>query len=243
MTSMKTKLRRKQGRKSTSPPFVQLYKYMLRSPAWRSLSPIERAAYIQLALRYDGVNNGALALSARVLGLELDCDKATASRALIRLEDTGFIECVTIGSFTRRNRKASEYRLTTFRCDVTGELPTKKFLRAPTTIGELPSLKPWEAEGISESTWYRRRRAKRDSVTVPTVAPDTCHGCISDCQTANDSPTVAPMQPSRCHDSPDGCTHAPLIESHHGGDSDSEVPRAGPAVRRRPRVRLRVVRP
>jgi hypothetical protein len=175
----------------------------------------QRAAYIQLALRYDDVNNGSLALSARVLELELQCDKATASRALIRLEDVGFIETAKRGTFARRNRKASEYRLTTYKCDVTGELPSKKFMRVPTTIGDLPSLKPWEAEGISERTWYRRRAAaKHGSVAVLTAAPDTCHGCISHCQTANGSPTVAPTQPSRCHCSPDGCTHAPHIESN-----------------------------
>jgi hypothetical protein len=102
-----------------------------------------------------------------------------------------------------QQRKASEYRLTTYKCDATGELPSKKFMRVPTTIGDLPSLKPWEAEGISERTWYRRRAAaKHGSVAVLTAAPDTCHGCISHCQTANGSPTVAPTQPSRCHGSP-----------------------------------------
>jgi hypothetical protein len=59
MASMQTKLRRKQRRKPSGLPFVQQHKYMLRWSAWRSLSPIERAAYIQLALRYDGVNNGS----------------------------------------------------------------------------------------------------------------------------------------------------------------------------------------
>jgi DNA-binding MarR family transcriptional regulator len=117
MASMETKLRRKQRRKPSGLPFVQQHKYMLRWSAWRSLSPIERAAYIQLALRYDGVNNGSLALSARVLELELQCDKATASRALIRLEDVGFIETAKRETFARRNRKASEYRLTTYKCE------------------------------------------------------------------------------------------------------------------------------
>ena len=39
-----------------------------------------------------------------------------------------------------QQRKASEYRLTTYKCDATGELPSKKFMRVPTTIGDLPSL-------------------------------------------------------------------------------------------------------
>src|SRR5262245_9105779 len=99
MLSMQTKLRRKQKRPKTGPPFVQLFKYMLRSPAWLSLSVTARAAYVQLALRYDGVNNGMIALSVRVLAEELGCTKNTASRALIELEDAGFIETVKIGRF------------------------------------------------------------------------------------------------------------------------------------------------
>jgi MarR family len=214
MTSMKTKLRRKQGRKRTGPPFVQLYKYMLRCPAWLALSATAQAAYVRLALRYDGVNNGMLALSVRGLAQELNCDKATASRALRELEDAGFIECVKIGSFTRRNRKASEYRLTAFRCDVTGELPTKKFMRIKDTIGELPTLKPWEAEGIGRSTWYRRQQAK---VGRPTVRKKESHGCIGTSQIPNGTPTVAPDVPSASRGTNDGCTGRTLIESNHGG--------------------------
>jgi DNA-binding transcriptional ArsR family regulator len=131
MTSMQTKLRRKQGRKSKSLPFVQLHKFMLESPAWLSLSPTARAAYVQLARRYDGCNNGALGLSVRMLADELNKSMNTAARALIELEDAGFIDAVKIGRFNRK-RHASEYRLTMYRCDITGELPTKKFMRQKT---------------------------------------------------------------------------------------------------------------
>jgi hypothetical protein len=128
MTSMQTKLRRKQGRKSKSLPFVQLHKFMLESLAWLSLSTNARAAYVQLARRYDGCNNGALGLSVRMLADELNMSMKTAARALIELADAGFIEAVKIGRFNRK-RHASEYRLTMYRCDMTGELPTKKFMR------------------------------------------------------------------------------------------------------------------
>jgi hypothetical protein len=221
MTCMQTKLRRKQGRKSTGPPFVQLYKYMLRCPAWFSLSPTAKAAYVQLALRYDGVNNGMIALSARTLAHELHCSSATAARALIELEDAGFIETVKQGRFARRNRKASEYRLTVFRCDATGELPTKKFMQIKATIGTFPTVKPWEAQGISERTWYRRRQAERGSVAAPTVSPGTCHGLKIHCQTAMTVPTASPEGQISCHGSPDGLTHETLIESHHRGSAAS----------------------
>jgi hypothetical protein len=220
MTSMKTKLRRKQGRKSSGLPFVQLFKYMLRCPAWRGLSVTAKAAYVHLSLRYDGCNNGMLALSARVLGHELQCHKTTAARALVELEDAGFIESVRLGSFARRNRRATEYRLTTYGCDITGDLPTKKFMRSatPDPSGEIRSLKPWQAEGISERTWYRRRQAAgHGRMAVPRSHHVTVTVAPGDCQIPNGSITVAPMQPSPCHGTPDGRTHATHIESHHGG--------------------------
>jgi hypothetical protein len=128
--SMRTKYREKRGRRSHGPPFVQVYLYILKSPAWLALSCNARAAYLQLASRYNGTNNGYLALSARILAQEMNCSPQTASRALIELEDAGFIETTFLASFTlRKDRKASEYRLTVYRCDRTGEPPSKKFMR------------------------------------------------------------------------------------------------------------------
>jgi hypothetical protein len=221
--SMKTKLRRKQGRKSSGLPFVQLFKYMLRSPAWLALSATAKAAYVQLASRYDGVNNGTLALSARTLAHELNVSQSTARRALIELEDAGFIETAKIGAFARRNRKASEYRLTAYRCDVTGELPTKKFMRSvlPDTIGEVPTMKPWEAERTSRRTWYRRRQAARNATlgTVPRVHLESATGSFQECHATIGTATVAPMNPSECHGTDDGITHEPHIDIYHA-DSD-----------------------
>jgi hypothetical protein len=85
MTSMKTKFRRKQGRKNSSLPFVQLFKYMLRCPAWTSLSATAKAAYVQIALRYDGVNNGAIAVSVRPLARELNVSKSGSGASADRV--------------------------------------------------------------------------------------------------------------------------------------------------------------
>jgi DNA-binding Lrp family transcriptional regulator len=227
MISTKTRFRRKQGRKNSSLPFVQLFKYMLHCPAWLALSATAKAAYVQLALRYDGVNNSMLALSVRVLAEELQCSKSTARRALIELEDAGFIATVKLGRFARRNRKASEYRLTTHRCDVTGELPTKKFMRLvmPDTIGEVPTMKPWQAEGISEATWYRRRRAARQgTMTVSRVHLETVTGSPEDCHCHVTVPRVHQEDRQPCHDSDDGFTGGTLIESHQRRSGGTVVP-------------------
>src|SRR5262245_2553043 len=68
-------------------------------------------------------------MSVRTLGERLGCSKSTASRVLIELEDVGFIDTIKLGSFSRKQHRASEYRLTWLRCDLTGNLPTKKFMQ------------------------------------------------------------------------------------------------------------------
>jgi hypothetical protein len=119
--------RRKHGRKSKGPPFVQLHYYLLDSEAWHRLSSSARAGYIELARLYKGVNNGNLAMSARRLAKLIPCNKDTAARVLNELESEGFIDVVKVGTFNRKERLACEYRLTSYRCDVTGELPSKRF--------------------------------------------------------------------------------------------------------------------
>src|SRR4051794_13495438 len=110
MSGLGQKYREKRGKKPKGPPFVQLHKYMLLSPAWLALSCIAKAAYVQLASRYNGTNNGTLGLSVRVLATELQISRNSASRALIELDDAGFIECTLLASFTlSKDRKASEY--------------------------------------------------------------------------------------------------------------------------------------
>jgi DNA-binding MarR family transcriptional regulator len=175
MTSMKTKLRRKQGRKSNGPSFVQLFKYMLKSPAWLALSATAKAAYVQIALRYDGINNGTIALGVRTLAQELNCSRATAARALIELEDAGFIETAKLGSFTRK-RMASEYRLTTFRCDLTGELPSKKFMRRqaqPTVSPRAPIVSPESHSPQNNSLQSHQRAYRADLAEAHSLTGET----------------------------------------------------------------------
>ena len=59
----------------------------------------------------------------------LGTSKATAHRALKRLEEHGFVVLVEKGAFNMKHRHATTWRLTEFPCDVTGELATKDFMR------------------------------------------------------------------------------------------------------------------
>src|SRR5262249_51443936 len=111
--------------------FAALPYYLLDCPTWKALSFPAKAAFIQLLRLYNGRNNGQLGMAASKLAERLDCSKATAARALTELEEKGFIGVEKIGTFRRKDRFASEYFLTMHRNDVSGELPTKKFMRWP----------------------------------------------------------------------------------------------------------------
>lgn len=119
----------KTGRSKTAGPFVRLDSYMLASAAWASLTPVERAIYVELRRRYNGANNGFLGLSARDAAQRCNCNKDTANKALRVLAEKGFIECVTPGGFSRKVPHSTEWRLLDERCDKTGMPPTKAFMR------------------------------------------------------------------------------------------------------------------
>ena len=117
----------RKGRSVGGPPFVRLFRYLINSPAWRDLSYVAQSAFVQLCYCYDGGNNGNIRMSSRQLGDRLQCSKDTAARAIRELEDHGFIETMLLGSFTRKQRKASEYRITCYACDRTNRVSSNEF--------------------------------------------------------------------------------------------------------------------
>lgn len=138
------------GRSKGSGPFVQLHWFMLDSEAWRHLTPAARSVYLEVARAYRGSNNGFLGLSARTAAERCRINKDTACRALQELQDLGFIVCAMRGGFSRKVRHASEWRLTTEKCDRTGETATKAFMR-------------WRPE----PTPQRNSRSEKKAVAVP----------------------------------------------------------------------------
>ena len=122
-------------RKKTGPRFVQLFYFMMDSEAWKDLTALERAIYLELTRRYNGTNNGRIGYSARMAAEEFKVSKDTAARALRSLERHGFIVCESRGAFHCKIRHASEYRLTIYHSDIAtnyqDKLPTKEFLQWP----------------------------------------------------------------------------------------------------------------
>jgi len=109
--------------------FIAVYAYVKRSAAWRALTPVERVAYLEVKWRYDGLNNGRIGLGCRELADELGMGRDTANRALEALIDKGFIAKAKASAFNVKNRAVTEWRLTEYKCDMTGELPTRDFVR------------------------------------------------------------------------------------------------------------------
>ena len=108
--------------------FVRLTYGMMESEAWRSLDGNARAIYLELAKLYRGVgtNNGRIGFSARQAARTIQVSTATAARAMIHLQDRGFIVAVIKGHFDRK-RQATRWRLTEFACDVTGQPASRDF--------------------------------------------------------------------------------------------------------------------
>jgi DNA-binding transcriptional MocR family regulator len=99
---------------------------MMQSKAWRSLDGNARAIYVELAMLYNGNNNGRIGLSVRQAAAAIHVSKDTAARAMSRLQDRGFIVAIIKGRFLHK-RHATRWRLTEFKCDLTGKPASRDF--------------------------------------------------------------------------------------------------------------------
>jgi DNA-binding transcriptional regulator YhcF (GntR family) len=126
-----TRKHNRTGRTRHAARFVMLEHYLLNSPAWRSLSLAARSVFIEIARNYVPGRNGRLAMSARMLAEALPISRSTAARALRELVVKGFIEVVRPGGFNMKvgEGRATEWRLTLHKCDVTGETASRAFMR------------------------------------------------------------------------------------------------------------------
>jgi hypothetical protein len=120
--------KRRRLNKRIDAPHVRLYRWMLDSEAYLSLSCPARAVLVEIVRCYDGLNNGRIGLSVRRAAERCNIARGTAGRAFVKLQERGFIELVTKGAFSLKSPHASEWRLTWWKCDVTGEPPSKQFM-------------------------------------------------------------------------------------------------------------------
>jgi hypothetical protein len=117
------------GNPKKDAPHLRLYDWLTESRAWLDLSTDARALYVLLKHRYRGNNNGRIILSVRQAADNLKVSKTSASKAFLALQLHGFIEVVIVGSFdSRKDGRATEWRLTEHTCNESGELPSKRFM-------------------------------------------------------------------------------------------------------------------
>ena len=113
------------GKQKTS--FVMIDRYVFKTDAWKSLTPADKSIYLILLWRYNGANNGRISLSIREASKESNIAKETARKSFKHLEEKGFIKKRFQGSFSQKERLASEWELT--HVSFGNKLPSKEFTR------------------------------------------------------------------------------------------------------------------
>jgi hypothetical protein len=78
-------------------PFIMLPHAVYDSPTFAALNPIHIAVLLLLIRKYNGRNNGALALGVREAARRCHCSQATTCRALARLQKDRLITAVYKG--------------------------------------------------------------------------------------------------------------------------------------------------
>ena len=141
-SKVKQKIKKLNGRKSLS-SFVQIPKYMKESSGYKHLVLNCTGAltvYIELADRYNGINNGEISYSVREGKESLGLTPNTVGKYLRALEHCGFIITTQKGCFDLKKRHASTYEITMF--DIFGKHNAKKsFMNYKPTPEELKLFK------------------------------------------------------------------------------------------------------
>lgn len=152
--------------------YFQLHHYMLKTEAWKALSAPARAVYVAIGSRYNGINNGKIACSVRDAASECNVAPGTASKALKELVAFGFIEETRHGGLSRKTRIASEWRLTAFRCDLTGALKSVLFMQRGAQAREHRQPRTRPQTGDRKPLACIKRRSRVCQTTVQLVSND-----------------------------------------------------------------------
>ena len=158
-------------KRTKSPPFVMLPRWVVRSPAWRGLSPNARAVYLELRDRFNGHNNGFIGLGCREAGEAINVGRNIANRAIKELKEGGFIEATAKGAFRQNGRRATDWLLTELPDDRTGHSALKTFM----STGGRKKLSP--AHG-TVSPAHGTQQAKRKASDALRPAHGTISGNI-----------------------------------------------------------------
>jgi hypothetical protein len=119
------------GRSKKDERHLRLTHFMLGSIAWKSLLPVPRALFVELAQRWNGFNNGSIGLGVREAGEALHVKPHTAGLAFAVLSERGFLVLTKDSSFGQK-KLAREWRVTCFPTgpwDAPTSPPTHDYMR------------------------------------------------------------------------------------------------------------------
>ena len=97
--------------KGSGERFVALHHWLLKSPAWRALSPNAKAVLLHLWERHNGSNNGQIVYAVRDAA-NIEINKSSAARALTELIDNGFLRVTRWSAFRLKTKESREWELT-----------------------------------------------------------------------------------------------------------------------------------
>jgi hypothetical protein len=159
---------RKRNAKETA-RHVRLYYALLESPAWAALTATEILGYILFCKAYNGKNNGRITMSNRAIQAGARCSAGTASALVRKLEDVGLLRQMRPGVFTRHQdtRRAAEWRLTDFKCNVTGGLPTREWKQWRPS----PTVQPEKRYRSARKAVLKTAQKKLNKINATTVQP------------------------------------------------------------------------
>src|SRR5436190_5299 len=98
-------------RKGSGERFVMLPHWLLKSAAWRALSPNGKAVLLHLWESHNGSNNGQIVYSVREAA-EIGINRTTAARALDEAVELGFLKVTLVSSFRIKTKEARCWALT-----------------------------------------------------------------------------------------------------------------------------------
>ena len=122
---MSALVRRRRRKNGTAERFVLLTHYMLKSRAWRTLSPNAKALLIDVWQRHNGINNGDINYAVREAE-DIGLSKDQASRAFTELIQRGFLKVARNSAFTLKTKEARTWTLTGE--ELAGRAATKDFM-------------------------------------------------------------------------------------------------------------------
>ena len=102
----------RKGRSQRQAPFVKLDHAMLRTEAWKHLSPTGAKLLLAIWIRHNGRNNGRISFSRREAMTTLGCGEHKVKEVLEELQNKGFLEIRRDAAFGKGDHKAREWAIT-----------------------------------------------------------------------------------------------------------------------------------